>query len=222
MNNLSTFSFESHALRITDHHGEPWFVLKDILASMGTSRHTTQAVTAIEQGLGDGYINDVPIPDALGRSQHTTIVAEPAATFLVSRSNTEQGRRLNRFIHTEVLPSIRRTGAFSIDPAPAPVPALTKTLDLGRYTELLEAENAILRERTARVPEAAAPAPRPAPRPVPQVGPRPVTPAETAEALRLFNAGVSRYAIAKQLGRNSRVIYRLIERATTQAAQVSA
>jgi len=40
------------------------------------------------------------------------IVAEAAATYLVARSNTEAGRRLNRFIHTEVLPQIRRTGAY--------------------------------------------------------------------------------------------------------------
>lgn len=106
----------------------------------------------MKQGLGDGYINDVPIPDTLGRPQSTTIIAEAGATFLVARSNTDQGRRLNRFIHTEVLPAIRKTGGFQAAPAAA---APTKTLDLARYVELLEAENALLRERSrAHFPKA--------------------------------------------------------------------
>ncbi|MCK7581060.1 MAG: hypothetical protein MZV65_39650 [Chromatiales bacterium] len=39
-------------------------------------------------------------------------------TFLVSRSNTETGRKLNRFIHTEVLPQIRKTGQYLVPKTP--------------------------------------------------------------------------------------------------------
>jgi prophage antirepressor-like protein len=220
MSNLTLFAFESHDLRIVDQHGEPWFVLKDLLASMGSSRHTTQAIDAIKQGLGDGYINDVPIPDRLGRLQNTTIIAEPATTFTLSRSNTEQGRRLNRFLHTEVLPALRKTGGYSINPAPvAPTPQpqslLTKAIDLGRYAELLEAENALLRQQAAAAVVVQPAWPAVSPRP------RPVTPEEAAQALDLFNTGASKYAIARALDRSTRTIGRILDRATAQAPQTA-
>jgi hypothetical protein len=43
-------------------------------------------------------------------------IAEAAVTYLVARSNTEIGRRLNRFIHTEVLPAIREKGFYQLKP----------------------------------------------------------------------------------------------------------
>jgi len=61
----------------------------------------------LERGLN----NVTPLQTA-GGVQQVIIVAEPAATYLVARSNTERGRKLNRFIHVEVLPSIRKTGGF--------------------------------------------------------------------------------------------------------------
>ena len=50
--------------------------------------------------------------------QQTIIVSEPAATYLMARSNTEQGRKLNRFIHVEVLPQIRKTGQYATPQTP--------------------------------------------------------------------------------------------------------
>lgn len=117
MSSLVPFSFNSHEIRITDQDGNPWFILRDLLEAMESKTTTTAAVESINQGLGDGFVNDTPIVDSLGREQQAIIVAESAATYLLSRSNTEKGRELNRFIHVEVLPSIRKTGSYSI-PAP--------------------------------------------------------------------------------------------------------
>jgi prophage antirepressor-like protein len=115
MNHIVPFQFDSRQIRtITDEHGAPWFVLRDVLEAMQSATTTTAAINAIKEGLGDGYANDIPIPDSLGRPQATAIVAEAGATYLLSRSNTEQGRNLNRFIHTAVLPSIRATGQYQV------------------------------------------------------------------------------------------------------------
>ncbi|MBV5308119.1 BRO family protein [Chromatium okenii] len=112
---ITPFSFEKRQIRvITDDNGNPWFVLRDLLDGMGSSTTTTNAIDSIKQGLGDGYSNEIPIFDSLGREQFVIIVAEPAATYLVARSNTEQGRKLNRFIHIDVLPSIRKTGSYHV------------------------------------------------------------------------------------------------------------
>lgn len=116
MGNLTIFKFHSKDVRVTDQNGDPWFILRDLLDAMESSTKVTDAVESIKQGLGDGFANDVPILDSLGRKQTAIIVSEPASTYLLSRSNTEKGRELNRFIHVEVLPSIRKTGSYSVQP----------------------------------------------------------------------------------------------------------
>lgn len=112
------FNFEAREIRtITDEQGAPWFVLKDVLENMGTTTTTTQALNHIFQGLGDGYNNVIPIVDALGRDQQVYIIAEPAMTYLTARSNSAQGRKLNRWLHIEVLPTLRKAGHYgAVDP----------------------------------------------------------------------------------------------------------
>lgn len=126
--NIVPFQFEDYSIRtITNEAGDPWFVLTDILAGMRTATKTTEAISALNQGLGDGFVATVPIPDSLGREQATTIVAEASLTYLLSRSNTEQGRKLNRFIHVEVLPALRRTGQYQLTEPATPAPAMLMT-----------------------------------------------------------------------------------------------
>ena len=115
MNALTPFVFENNSIRVIDQNGDPWFVLRDLLDSMGSSTPTAVAVDSIKQGLGEGFNNVIPLQTA-GGEQQTIIVAESAATYLVARSNTERGRKLNRFIHVEVLPSIRKTGGYQVTP----------------------------------------------------------------------------------------------------------
>lgn len=115
MSNIVEFAFENKEVRITDQNGENWFVLRDLLEAMESKTTTTNALDSIKDGIGDGYSSDIPMPDSLGRFQNTIIIAEPAATFLLARSITEEGKRLNRFIHTEVLPSIRKIGSYSVN-----------------------------------------------------------------------------------------------------------
>ncbi|MBB1125885.1 BRO family protein [Thiospirillum jenense] len=102
-------------VRVIMRDGEPWFVLRDLLVAMGSKTTTTNALSSIKQGLDEGYSNEIPL-ETVGGVQQIIVVAEPAATYLVARSNTEQGRKLNRFIHIEVLPSIRKTGHYNHQP----------------------------------------------------------------------------------------------------------
>jgi prophage antirepressor-like protein len=117
MNTLSVFLFDSKEIRVTDQNGDPWFVLRDLLDAMESSTTTNNAISSIEQGLGKGYSKDIPLQTA-GGVQNVIVVHESAATFLVARSNTEKGRALNRFIHVEVLPQIRKTGSYTVQAQP--------------------------------------------------------------------------------------------------------
>lgn len=111
------FTFENNEIRVIDENGEQWFVVRDLLAAMKSGTKITDAVESIKQGLGKEFVVDVPLQTA-GGVQQIVVTKESGATYLLSRSNTEQGRRLNRFIHVEVLPSIRKTGQFSMPKTP--------------------------------------------------------------------------------------------------------
>lgn len=117
MNNVVAFNFESNEVRtLTDERDDSvWFVLRDVLNAMGRKgTRTNEAKASIEAGLGDGYVKTVSIVDSLGRNQKAAIVNDAATTFLISRSNTEVGKKLNRWIHSEVIPAIRKTGGYQV------------------------------------------------------------------------------------------------------------
>jgi prophage antirepressor-like protein len=117
MNNniLSVFNFETKNIRLVDNNNKPWFLLRDVLEAMGSKTSVTNALLSIEQGLGEGFSIRIPLSTA-GGEQQVIAIAEAAVTYLVARSNTEVGRRLNRFLHTVVLPAIRENGYY-VSPA---------------------------------------------------------------------------------------------------------
>jgi phage antirepressor YoqD-like protein len=122
LSNLSFFEYGSRQVRTAMIDGEIVFGLADALKAMKSTTTTAQAQSLISEGLGDGYNIVVPIADSLGREQDTIFVFEAALTFLISRSRTAIGRGLNKLIHTEILPSIRRTGKYEVAPAVTPLP----------------------------------------------------------------------------------------------------
>lgn len=127
MHDLTLIPFGNQSIRITGVDGEPWFVLKDVLSAIHTKTHTTEIISSIKQGLGEGYVKNVPL-QTNGGMQPTIIVAEPAVTYTISRSNTEQARRLNRLLHGEILPEIRKTGGYGGESLKARIACLTDAL----------------------------------------------------------------------------------------------
>lgn len=112
---MNELSFENINVRTADNNGETWFVLKDVLIAMGTSTTTTAALEFIKQGLGEGYVSNLPLQTA-GGIQEVNIINDYALTFLVAQSKTEKGKQFNRWLHTEVLPAIRKTGSYQLKP----------------------------------------------------------------------------------------------------------
>ena len=129
-----------------DEHGDLWFALTDVLTIAKTSTDTTQAQTLIEDVFDDDSKIVRPIPDSMGRPQDTIFIHESAFTFLVSRFRTEAGKKLNRFIHKELLPTIRKTGGYiSKGATKEQLEGLQAQIEeLQKQNELLATENKIL------------------------------------------------------------------------------
>lgn len=107
-NQILPFQFESHEVRALTINGEPWFVLNDLTRVLGLARSAGQVAERIADDLRQTY----PIPDALGRIQNTTIVSEAGMYEVVLRSDKPEAVIFRRWITSEVLPAIRKTGGY--------------------------------------------------------------------------------------------------------------
>jgi prophage antirepressor-like protein len=109
---LSVFDFQSQSVRILSIDGEPWFVARDVLQAINSKTKVTDLAKVIIDELGGEFVGSEYISDSLGRRQETLILSEAAMTLFVSRSRTDLGKQMNKWIHSEVLPSIRKTGNY--------------------------------------------------------------------------------------------------------------
>lgn len=110
-NKILPFVFEASQVRVVTIEGEPFFVCSDILDAIESSTTVTAVRSLIEEDLGKEFVTNHPL-DTIGGLQQVTLLSEAALTFFVSRSRTELGKRLNVWIHKEVLPQIRKTGGY--------------------------------------------------------------------------------------------------------------
>lgn len=108
---LQLFSYESNNVRVVMIDDEPWFVLSDVLKAINSTTTVTAAKNAIAEGLGEEFVRNQPL-ETEGGNQDLIIIGESGVTFIAARSKTDLGKRLNRWIHSEVLPSIRKTGGY--------------------------------------------------------------------------------------------------------------
>lgn len=123
-----TKSFESNEIRFVEIDGEHYIVAVDLLKASGSTTTVTALEAMIEEGLGKGFVNNQLLPTS-GGVQRMLVLKEAAFTYYLSRSRTEAGRKLNRWIHAEVLPSIRQTGSYSISNTPRVLPEPLKVTE---------------------------------------------------------------------------------------------
>lgn len=95
-------------IRTIEKNGEPWFVGKDVAAALGYERPTK----AILDHVDDEDKDEVPIQDSIGRSQNTPIINESGLYSLVLSSKLPTAKKFKRWVTSEVIPSIRKHGAY--------------------------------------------------------------------------------------------------------------
>lgn len=106
-NNLIGFDFKGKAIReITDEDNNFWFVAKDICEALGLE-NTTIALYAIDQ-------EDLTLLKLRAGTQirEMNIVNESGLYTLILRSNKPEARAFKRWITSEVIPLIRKTGSY--------------------------------------------------------------------------------------------------------------
>lgn len=113
MSNIIPFKFDGAEVRVIEMDGVPWFVGKDVADRLGYA-DTTKALKQHCRGGAKRH----PIVDALGRIQKVRILSEPDVLRLIMGSTLPAAQQFERWIFEEVLPTIRRTGAYVAPGAP--------------------------------------------------------------------------------------------------------
>lgn len=107
MNELKVFNFESNEVRTLLINSEPWFVGKDVAETLGYS-NTRDAISR------HVYADDraeVAIHDGR-QNREMTIVNESGMYALVFGSKLKDATKFKRWVTSEVLPTIRKTGSY--------------------------------------------------------------------------------------------------------------
>jgi prophage antirepressor-like protein len=106
MSNLQLFQFNSSEVRIVVIEGEPWFVAKDLCEILAISKHR-DAISRLDDDERGLFKLDTP-----GGKQDMTVVSESGMFGLVLSSRKPEAKEFKKWIRSEVLPSIRKTGGY--------------------------------------------------------------------------------------------------------------
>lgn len=105
---IQSFTFNAATLRtLTDESGDPWFVLKDCMNILDLG-NPTETVKMFD----DDEFSTTEVIDSIGRRQQAYIISEPGLYRLVMRSRKPEAKEFQRWVTHEVLPSIRKHGAY--------------------------------------------------------------------------------------------------------------
>lgn len=103
-----------------DENGQIFFVGKDVAKALGYSAPRNAIKTHVDR---DDALKQC-LMDARGREQMTTLINESGLYSLILSSKLPQAKAFKRWVTSEVLPAIRRTGAYAV-----PNPAVTDSTE---------------------------------------------------------------------------------------------
>lgn len=138
-NNIAIFNNDEFgSVRVVTINGEPWFVGKDVAASLGYS--DTNKAVSMHVFNEDKKLNDKSSPSFGQRG--ATLINESGMYCLILGSKLESAKRFKHWITSEVLPDIRKHGAYMTNEV------IERTLTDPDY--LIQLATALKEERKAR------------------------------------------------------------------------
>ena len=127
--------YKNSPVRIVEKGGEPWFVARDVCKVLEITK-VDSAIRNLDADEKGAHTVSTP-----GGNQEMTIVSEAGLYSLILRSRKPEAKAFKRWVTHEVLPSIRKTGAYlSPGMSNEQVKALVTTLEEEVYRRI-QAEN---------------------------------------------------------------------------------
>lgn len=133
---LSTYIYNDQNIRVVSVEGEPWFVGKDVANILGYAKSRNAIAVHVDEDDALKW----GLTDSMGRTQETIIINESGLYSLILSSKLPSAKEFKRWVTHEVLPSIRKTGSYAMQPQSYPE-ALRALADEVEKRMALEAEN---------------------------------------------------------------------------------
>lgn len=110
MNDLKIFENpEFGTIRTLELNGEPWFVGKDVAEVLSYSNPRKAIIDHVDE---EDKTDGVTIRDSIGREQKPVLINESGLYSLILSSKLPTAKAFKRWVTSEVLPAIRRTGGY--------------------------------------------------------------------------------------------------------------
>ena len=126
--------------------GAPWFVAVDVCKALGLNQ-VTRAMSRLDSD--EGGLLEVPHPQNTDKTIEINAVSEAGLYHLILCSKKPEARAFKRWITHEVIPSIRKHGAYMTDSLLDALEAHPEAVP--EYLNRLRSENARNRELTRRL-----------------------------------------------------------------------
>lgn len=134
MNDIQIFNNpEFGEIRAVIIDGEPWFVGRDIALELGYAKPQN----ALRDNVDEGDARKWGIPDSNNHIQQMIMVNESGLYSLIFGSKLETAKKFKRWVTSEVLPTIRKTGTYGKARLPMTIPEQIQIIAQG-YGELHE------------------------------------------------------------------------------------
>ena len=110
MSAIVPFDFQGSLVRVVSREGEPWFVASDVARLLGY-RDANKATRLLDDDERGTRIVGTPYGD-----QEMSVINESGLFAIVLRSRRPEAKTFRRWVTSEVLPAIRRTGRYEARP----------------------------------------------------------------------------------------------------------
>ncbi len=139
---FQSFNFNSNTVRvITDPTGEFWFCGKDVCTILG---YVNESLT-IQKHCKENGVSKRYLTDKMQRKQEAIFINEPNLYRLIIKSRKPEAEPFEAWVFEEVLPQIRKTGKYQLEPKqlalPEPEKKYIDNRNKPQYTEVLSKNN---------------------------------------------------------------------------------
>lgn len=138
MADLDIFTYSGQQVRTVVIDGEPWFVAADVASHLGYS-----ATSAMTRSLDDDERGVRTLHTPSG-DQDMTVITEAGLYAAIIRSTIPAAKAFKRWITHEVIPALRRTGTYTVQPSETPEQFFARALTMANL--VLEQKDAVIAE----------------------------------------------------------------------------
>lgn len=111
MSEVSIVKFNTNAIRIVMKDDDPWFVASDVCAVLGLN-NITMALKNLDDDEAALNIIEVRSENGVVQKREVNTINESGLYTLILRSRKPVAKKFRKWVTSEVLPSIRKTGQY--------------------------------------------------------------------------------------------------------------